>query len=371
MTKKKTSIIFILLCMVVLLSACKGKEDENNSPAQEGKVTETVTPTASGEEVSVTPEVTEAAPATEASISDYFPFRENKQYFYEGEGNEYASFWNYPDYQDKDSKRLQLRTDNGGTEVVQVLEISNGTLAVITSKEESYYRDNLLQYNSDKDPEVLLKEPLVKGTEWTLSDGRKRYISETGKNISTPYGDYDTIEVTTEESEGSTKEYYAKNIGLLKRVYTSADSSMTVTSVLKEIKETPLVQKITVYYPDIDKEQIEESKSISYQTNDITRLKMQELFREKYNDNMGLISENTKINSLYKGEDGVVYVDFSGEFVTEMNAGVAFESYILRAVADTLGTYYDAGEVYLTVNQKPYESGHVLMEEGETLKVNR
>jgi len=54
-----------------------------------------------------------------------------------------------------------------------------------------------------------------------------------------------------------------------------------------------------------------------------------------------------------------------------MNAGVAFESYILRSVADTLGRYYDADEVYLTVNQKPYESGHVLMEVGETLKVDR
>lgn len=365
---KKILIFSLLICTVVVLSACRNKTDGKNNTTPQGEISQTVTPTVT-QEVSDAPTVTNTAGEQESTITAYFPFRESKQYIYEGEGNEYASFWSYADYEDKDSGRIQLRTDNGGTETVQVIEINGSTLSVIVSKEEFYYRDNLLGINSTDEPEILLKEPLQKGTEWTLTDGRKRYISDMSKEISTPYGDYKTIEVTTEEQDGSSKDYYAEGIGLLKRVYTAG--GMEVTSSLKEIKDTAITQSITLYYPDADENVLEDRKTLSFHTNDITRLKMQELLRAKHEGSQGLISTETNLNTLYKGNDDIVYADFSGELVSDMNAGAGFEAMTLQAITDTLGRYYGAEEVYLTVNQKPYESGHIMFKEGETQKVSR
>ena len=76
------------------------------------------------------------------------------------------------------------------------------------------------------------------------------------------------------------------------------------------------------------------------------------------------------INSLYLGDDQIVYVDFSDEFVTEMNAGSGYEQLILQGITNTLGNYYGVNKVYITLEGKPYESGHVLMKKGETFEVD-
>lgn len=52
------------------------------------------------------------------TIKDYFPLKENTNYVYEGKGNEYASYNVVVDY--INGNRIQLRTNNGGTELVQV-----------------------------------------------------------------------------------------------------------------------------------------------------------------------------------------------------------------------------------------------------------
>jgi spore germination protein GerM len=53
-----------------------------------------------------------------------------------------------------------------------------------------------------------------------------------------------------------------------------------------------------------------------------------------------------------------------------MNAGAAYESLILQSITNTLGNFYGVDEVYIMVEGKPYESGHILLKKGETLKVN-
>ena len=132
------------------------------------------------------------------TIKDYFSFNENSEYVYEGKGNEYASYNVFVDYLTEN--RVQLRTNNGGTEVVKVLENKDGKLTMLLSRAECYYRENLTQSPSSNE-EILLKEPLIKGTTWTLSDNRKRYISNVDVEVTTPLGKYKTLEVTTENKE--------------------------------------------------------------------------------------------------------------------------------------------------------------------------
>jgi hypothetical protein len=306
---------------------------------------------------------------TKFTISDYYPFKENTKYTYEGKGNEYAAYTSFVDYI-KDS-RIQLRVNNGGTEVIKVLENKNGELKQLLSREESYYREDLTSKSDEKSTQILLKEPLAKGTSWTLADGSKRYISNIDSAITTPSGSYKALEVTTEYKDSKTLDYYALNVGLVKTIFKSND--MEVTSSLSKIEsKAKLVQSVKFYYPNINDGKLYYiKKDLSFNTNDMTKLTFQKVFKESPSKNLGvLLGPNAKINSLYLGKDNMVYVDFSKELVTEMNAGAEFEAMILQSITNTLGEYYGVTKVYITVENSPYSSGHILKKKGEYFTVN-
>jgi hypothetical protein len=359
---KKIILIMSMILMLALLNGCN-KDKEDNEGNQN-----TQTPTTQ-------PEITQPVEEEEEEtlrIEDYYPLQADTEYVYVGEGNEYASYNRYTDYLDKDNNIIQTRTNNGGTETVRVIEIKDGKVSVIAIVNESYYRSNIMDKEvSEDESEILLMEPLVKGTEWELPDGRKRFISETETNIDTPAGSFRALEVTTLSEDSTVKDYYAYQVGLVKSVFESGD--LEVSSLLGEINtDTPFTQTIDIFYPDVDEKIYVEQMTLSFRTGDVTSQVLQEAIskeveKESY---LPLTSTNTKINTLELGYDNIVDVDFSEELVKEMNAGAGYETLILQSITNTLGNYYGVTEVSITVDGKPYESGHVLMKEGETFKVN-
>lgn len=308
---------------------------------------------------------------TNYTIKDYYPFKENVKLSYEGSGNEYASKDVYVDF--IKGNKLQLRSINAGTTMGQVLQYENGQLTLIVSKGEFYYRDDLTSLQSNVN-EVILKEPLQKGTSWTLSNGRKRSITGTDVDVDTPSGKYKALEVTTTDNNSTIKDYYVVNIGLVKTVFTSAGSDI-VTSLKKNIPNSPVAQTIKFYYPKITDTNVAimyKKNTVNLKTNDDIKNIFQTSFRKTLVDGaLPLMSNNTKINKLYLNyNENVVYVDFSKEFITEMNAGTSKENGILTSVVNTLGDYFNVKEVRLTVDGKEYSSGHILMQKGENFKVN-
>src|SRR5690554_405001 len=116
----------------------------------------------------------------ELSVEDFYPLESNMEYIYTGEGNEYASYNVLVDYIDQKSNKIQTRTNNDATEMVKVLEIGDKDISLHYSKEETYHRDNLLKIKPSKNNnEILLKEPIKEGTQWTLPDKRVRTITNT------------------------------------------------------------------------------------------------------------------------------------------------------------------------------------------------
>jgi hypothetical protein len=366
---KKIILLFNLIVFAVIVSGCANKkqnEEENPdivTPTPQPTVTQSVKDTANNDS---------EEDVVERRVEDYFPLKADTEYVYQGEGNEFASFTRYTDFMDKTNHRIQTRTNNGGTETVRVIEIKDKKVSVISIVNECYYRDNFIdEPATEKEAEVLLMEPLKEGTEWTLPDGRRRYISGIDVKIDTPSGIYKAIEVTTEETDSVTKDYYALQVGLVKSDFSS--NGLDVTSTLSDINNnTPFTQSIELYYPDEDEKIYVEPISLTFRTNDITRQILKDaLSQEAAKDSyLPLASINTEINSLYLGADQIVYVDFSKELVNDMNAGAGYEALILQSITNTLGNYYGAKEVYITMEGKPYESGHILMKKGETFKVN-
>lgn len=300
------------------------------------------------------------------NIEDYFPLIENTKYTYKGEGNEFASYTVYIDYL-KDN-RIQTRTNNGGSELVRVLELKEGQLSELFFRGETYFRENFIddQYNTGK---ILLKEPLEKGKSWSSGENSTSTITSINKEVVTPEGNVEAIEVTTEGQQGTTIEYYAKDKGLVKIV--NKGDGYEVTSTLSSIeKNVPLSQTVTLFYPDIDGINLRSvDVQVSFNTNDEPKTVIENTVKDL--SVFDIISPNTKINELYfDNEENSVHIDLSKEFTTEMNAGSGFEAMILKSLANTLGTYYGVQNIYLTIDGGPYESGHILMEEDEPLTVD-
>jgi len=304
----------------------------------------------------------------ESKSLDYFVYEENAKYIYEGKGNEYASYTAFIDY--KTDNKVQQRINNSGTETINVIEYKDGAITVVFTQGEVYYRENLLQAQSNYN-EILLKDPIAKGTEWTLPDGRVRTITDISAKVETPMGSYEAVEVTTKGNDDLIAEYYVKDIGLVKRVFKSGENE--ITSMLSKIQDnSSLTQKIYFYYPNINDDKIYcASKEIGFKTNDITKDILADAYKEVPEGGANKVfSENTVINSLYLNKDNMVYIDLNDAFVKEMNAGSGYESMILLCVANTFGSYYGSDKVVLTINSEPYSSGHILMKKGEYLKTD-
>lgn len=370
MDMKKVMVIFAVALLIVTLVGCglnkdssNGENNQNSNTNQKNTGNEN-----KNNDNSSNPKKNNEDPKEKLEdISDYYPFKKNTRYHYEGAGNEYASFTVYNDFISGD--RVQQRLDNGGTVMANVLELKDGKLTKVFSRGEAYYRENVLK-SSGEDQEILLMEPLKKGTTWTLKDGRVRTITSMNTDITTPTGSYQAIEVTTENGSDKTVDYYAKEIGLIKSHFVTGGTEVTAT--LAKIEENvPLVQNINFYYPNIDDDNIYyKRKPISFYTNEITRKVITAAYKEPMKDKVGIVfSKNTEINSLYLNQDGGVYIDLNQAFLDEMMAGAAYEGLILQSIVNTVGQYYQAEKVFLTIDNKLYESGHITKKKGESFKV--
>jgi len=359
---KKILLIISLLFLFVMLNGCMN----NNviKPSEQNSITKNNT-SLNTEENITTPQENKLV----LTIKDYCSFKENTKYVYEGKGNEYATYSVSIDY--ITGNRVQLRSNNGGSETVKVLENKDGELTMLLSRGECYYREDLTKSPSNN-AEIILKEPLTKGTTWTLADNRKRYISNVEVEVITPIGNYKTLEVTTEGKEDKTLDYYAPNIGLVKTVFIAKELD-EVSSTLSNIENNvSLIQTVKFYYPNVNEDKLYlVDMKLSFNTNDITKIVFEKAFKDLPKGNLGrVLGPNVKINSLYLNKDKMVYVDFTKELVSEMNAGSGFESMILQSITNTLGAYYGVDKVYITIEGSPYSSGHFIMKKGEFFKVN-
>lgn len=303
------------------------------------------------------------APVSKYSISDYIGINANEKYNYSGENSEYAEYFRYVEYIEGD--KFQIRTNNGATETVMVLEGTDNELKIVFRRGVCDYRENFLKKPSNES-EVLLKAPIKKGTEWKLSDGAKRYISSIDTVVSTSIGEFQCVEVTTENVSGQKDlKYYAPNIGIVKEV--NDTENMKVTSTLSSIeKDVRFNQVIRFYSPDENAEYMKyEDVTISFATNDITRLTLQNRFEE-----YGMLKGNVGINSLYLNDDGMVYLDVTKNFVPEMANGTAGEYFAIYDLVNTIGRYYGVNNVYMTLDGGNYESGHIVKYKGESFAVD-
>ncbi|MSU01606.1 GerMN domain-containing protein [Tissierella pigra] len=346
---KRTFYLLLALVMTISLFGCKrviSKEQNNaNVSKEDDKLNKDI-----------------------LTIEDYYPFKENLVMSYEGIGNEYAEQQVFVEF--IENNKMQIKIMNPGTVFVKVLEYKNGELTEVFGEGEFYHIENMLNANTNSQ-NIILKEPLELNNAWKDDQGNTVKITSLDKQMETPAGTYNTLEVTTDFGEGRTnKDYYAKGVGLVARIY--IDGEMEVKTLLEEVNTKKQEMEILAYYPtsdDISTEYVKEN--IEFGTNDNIENILENIMKNPPSNKLiSPISKNTNINKIHLNRDAwTLEVDFSKELIEEMNVGSSFEMEILKSVVNTLGKFYDVEKVYITVEDKPYESGHFGIKKDEAFEV--
>lgn len=360
--KRKLYLIIISIIIITLVGCTAKTPDLSNNGSSKDDIVENEGDTIEDEEDNLEEEI--------LTIEDYYPFKENLIMEYEGRGNEYAEQKTFIEF--VEGNRAQMKISNPGTNLVKVIEYKNGTLTEVFSQEEFYHIENMINANTNSQ-EIILKEPLEIGTSWSTEEGRKKKITSVDAEIETPAGNYRALEVTTElDQGGNQKDYYAKGIGLVGRVY--KDGDFEVTTLLKEIKKDNYTMDIVTYYPtsrDIGTEYL--VQEIKFATNDQIEDLLEKIMKEAPSDKlMPVISKGTRINKINLNRNSwTLEVDFSKELLTESNAGSSLEGEILKSIVNTLGEFYGVEKVYISIEDEPYESGHYALEENDFFQVDK
>ena len=255
-----------------------------------------------------------------------------------------------------------MRTNNGGTETVSVYTVTANAVTKTFFRSDTFYRyDYTAQTNTN---EALIMAPIAVGTSWTLPSGAERAITALDAQITVPFGEYTALEVTTDYTDGVGKDYYAPGIGLIKRDFepNAAPNDIIKSELIVYQQAAPLVQTIRTYYPDFNNEQIViTDQSVPLNTNDTIEDAIETLFKNVPPDSTltPMMASDATINAItYSENTGVVTIDVSASFITEMTAGAYLEGMILESIGDTLGVYFMTPTVQITVDGDLYMSGH-------------
>ncbi|MGO1475588.1 GerMN domain-containing protein [Alkalibacterium gilvum] len=308
-------------------------------------------------------------------LTVWFPKLENTLLDYKGDGNEFAPFTRYPQFVKDDT--LQMVESTAGTDVVTVYNYSDDEIKESFVRAGTYFREDFVDTGLESEQgnfQIILQKPLELGHSWESPDGSTSEITDVSVNKDLPLGSIEAIEVTRQyENNSETIDYYGKDIGLIEQIFKSDDDTITVTSTLStQAADTSEAFPITVY--SIDDQALGLDKStvtMELETNEPARLAMAEILKGQTPDTeeSQILKESTEINFMYLRQDGVVHVDFSTD-LSAMNAGSGIEAMTLQGIVNTIGDYYHVDEVLLTLDNEPYESGHILLNEGETWPVD-
>ena len=310
-------------------------------------------------------------------VSDYFPLKADVHMKYFGEGNEFAEYETFVDF--INGNKIQLRVVNPGTISAEVYTVDDDALTLVYAEGEVYYRHDFTSMATND--EILIKAPITVGTSWNIKNSATRTITAIDKKVTVKAGEFDTLEVTTEAEDYTTTQYYARDIGLIKEVYSTREvigtDSFSVTSELEKMEtDAEQTQSVNIYYPQYDNDMrlVYVSHEIALKTGDNANDKLVELLKT-VPEGIGLtpgLSKNAKLQSVViDNENGILTLDFSEELISEMTGGAAMESLLVQSITNTFGVYYQKDKVVIKAGGKLYEGGHIALNEGEFFMVTK
>lgn len=155
----------------------------------------------------------------------------------------------------------------------------------------------------------------------------------------------------------------------------SEDNTTTISNSINssDTKNTEAIanRSVRLFFYDVDSGQTKYTdKTISVNNGALVSAIVNAL--KKSTDNQyGILDSNIDVRSAKLDKDkDLLTVNFGENFVNNMNLGAGTEASVLQAVVNSLGYNYGVNNVCITVNGKPYSSGHIVKDSNEAFKVN-
>ncbi|MEF9933820.1 MAG: GerMN domain-containing protein [Clostridium sp.] len=276
----------------------------------------------------------------------------------------------------KDAKLEYFNTTTKKSTEVKVKSNENNTIVLSSLKETNikFSNDGILINN-----EYILKLPLENNSSWDITGG-KVTLKNNSAPISTGLGDFYGYEIEIKKDPITYTLYFVKNLGIVKIVELSNNTSAeyilsSIEASLEDGDNEPGDNNLSaevdnIYYYDVEKDAVIE-KPIDKDTSSKDAKKFFEnLFKSPPSGIKPLMPASTKINNIkVDNAASLITLDVSESFTETMNLGTSGEEGILQSIANTLGKSYKCKNVVITVNSKPYATGHLLIDKDNPLTV--
>ena len=131
-----------------------------------------------------------------------------------------------------DINRIQIKTNNPGTSIVDVYIVDDSRVTNVFTQSEIY---ETVDYSDQSNKEeILIMSPIAVGTSWEIDDGAIREITSVDKSIVTPYSNFQAVEITTTFADSVTYDYYVKDIGHVMGQFVFGETGEKISSELAE-----------------------------------------------------------------------------------------------------------------------------------------
>ena len=153
---------------------------------------------------------------------NYFPYKKMKKIFKNESNNEF--FIHFVDLIKEG--RVHIKQVDRLSRVLMVYDIGPDSIRLVFTRElddktfEVDYGQGLLPNRDD----IILMSPVQEGTHWSDNDGGIYEIIKKNAVVKTPAGTFKTVVVKYANGDFTVKEYYAKDIGLVKIVVNNFDA---------------------------------------------------------------------------------------------------------------------------------------------------
>ncbi|WP_195263583.1 GerMN domain-containing protein [Clostridium sp. 1001275B_160808_H3] len=133
-----------------------------------------------------------------------------------------------------------------------------------------------------------------------------------------------------------------------------------------------ITDNANIYYYDVVTDKIVYiSKTIEIKDKAVATALVKELKKAPSEEIAASLNSDISLNSAeVDSTNDIIKLDFSSNFVEAQNLGSGPESSTLTAICNTFGDYFNVTQVIITLDGKPYTSGHISMKDGDIFKVN-
>lgn len=353
----------ICLSLLCLLPACQKSQEQSakndNQLSNEHLMSDKVS-SSNLTKIDSKPQVVEK----QNELLTYFPFYQDEERQYTGDGIEFSSYSERPEF--IDHTYFQTRINNSGTAILNLYQITDSQVNLLAAVPEMYVRENYIGRLKDRDVlKVLIKKPLEVGNHWKIPDG-EREITDLDVEITVGVKTYqNALEITERTKDTEHVEYYVPHIGLVKQIdkLKSNDNSkaITITSQLKSQSQDGWIEDFTLYTKDG-----QQTIQLQAKTNQPLKESLNALFHGDL-ATPTLLDPEVTIQKLYGHRDQIdnpmdmrLTIDFSSAVASKQDS----ESFY--AVLKTLAHYYGSDELYVSADGQAFT-----LKDGTTFSPNK